>query len=107
MPLDQKAEIRERARLLINEKLTQRALRKARAQMLSKISHTLNSSQSGVSRIEKQTDLLLSILRSSVEEIGGKLRILAEFPDQEPMAITTLGSIDPLDSSQKKNRARR
>jgi hypothetical protein len=107
MPLDQRAEVRERARLLINEELTLRALRKARAQTLSKVSQTQNISQAGVSRIEKQTDQLLSIMRSSVEEMGGSLRILAEFPDRDPVAFTTLGSINTPDSGQKKSRARR
>jgi transcriptional regulator with XRE-family HTH domain len=107
MPLDQQAEIQEQARLLINEELTQRALRKARAQTLSKISQTLNISQAGVSRIERQTDLLLSIMRSSVEEMGGSLRIEAEFPDRDPVSITTLGSISQSDKLPRANRPRR
>jgi hypothetical protein len=107
MPLDQQAEIREQARLLINEELTLRALGKARAQTLSKISQTLNISQAGVSRFEKQTDLLLTIMRSSVEEMGGSLRILAEFPDRDPVLITTLGSIAQSGKPSRAIRTRR
>jgi hypothetical protein len=106
MPADRQAEVREQARLLINEELTLRALRKARAQTLSKITQTLKISQAGVSRIEKQTDLLLSIMHSSVEEMGGRLRILAEFPDRDPVSITTLGSIAQSDKPPRANRPR-
>jgi len=54
--------------------------------------------QEGVSRIEKRTDLYLSTLRSYVEGVGGKLTIMAEFPDRSPVFLTGLGE----DSGAKK-----
>jgi DNA-binding XRE family transcriptional regulator len=107
LPLDQQAEIEAAAKILIEEELTLRDLRKAHELTQNRMSEALNISQDGVSRIEKRSDLLLSTMRSYVEAMGGKLRILAEFPDRDPVAITTLGSINPPDSGQKKSRARR
>lgn len=49
--------------------------------------------QDGVSRLEKRSDLLLSTLRNYVEAVGGNLTLVAQFPDQEPIAIGRLGDI--------------
>ena len=93
LPLDQQAEIEAAAKILIEEELTLRDLRKARALTQAQISQALNMSQDGVSRLERRSDLLLSTMRSYVEAMGGKLRISAEFPDRAPVSITELGSL--------------
>lgn len=93
LPLDQQTEIEAAAKILIEEELTLRDLRKARALTQAQISQALNMSQDGVSRLERRSDLLLSTMRSYVEAMGGKLRISAEFPDRAPVAITELGSL--------------
>lgn len=41
----------------------------------------LQISQSNVSRLERRSDMLVSTLREVVEACGGKLRLVAEFPD--------------------------
>jgi DNA-binding XRE family transcriptional regulator len=107
LPPEREAKIREKAKLLIEEELTLRDLRKAHELTQNRMSEALNISQDGVSRIEKRSDLLLSTLRSYVEAMGGRLRILAEFPDRDPVAITTLGSIKLPNDTEKKNRPRR
>ena len=43
--------------------------------------------QDNASRLERHADLLLSTLDSDVAAIGGKLRLVAEFPNQHPVAI--------------------
>ncbi|MDR3566433.1 MAG: hypothetical protein P4L43_00235 [Syntrophobacteraceae bacterium] len=58
------------------------------------MAETLRISQDGVSRIEKRSDLLLSPLRSYVEAMGGKLRLVAEFPDRKPIMFSDLKSLD-------------
>jgi transcriptional regulator with XRE-family HTH domain len=93
LPLDQQAEIEAAARILIEEELTLRDLRKAHALTQTQMSQALNMSQDGVSRLERRTDLLLSTLRSYVEAMGGRLKISAEFPDRAPVSITQLGSL--------------
>ena len=101
MPPERQAEIREKARLLIEEELTLRDLRKARALTQAQISQALNMSQDGVSRLERRSDLLLSTLRSYIEAMGGKLKISAEFPDRAPVSINDLGSLAQEDEKTK------
>lgn len=40
-----------------------------------------------VSRLERRADLLLSTLSSYVVAMGGRLRLVAEFPNRHPVAI--------------------
>ena len=57
------------------------------------MAQALNISQDGVSRLEKRSDLLLSTLRSYIEAMGGKLRLVAEFPGRAPVVIAGVGSL--------------
>ena len=43
--------------------------------------------QENVSRLERRADLLLSTLSGYVSAMGGKLRLVAEFPNRHPVAI--------------------
>lgn len=56
--------------------------------------HPDEHGQEGVSRIEQRSDLLISTLRSYVEAMGGKLSIIAEFPDRVPVILTGLAGMD-------------
>jgi hypothetical protein len=47
-----------------------------------------------VSRLEQRSDLLISTLRGYVEAMGGKLSLVAEFPDQEPVILAGLAALD-------------
>ncbi len=60
----------------------------------------------GISRLERRADLLLSTLSSTVSAMGGKLRLMDEFPDRQPVAIA-LGDItgDALLTSTRRRRA--
>ena len=51
--------------------------------------------QENVSRLEKRSDLLLSTLVSYVAAMGGKLRLVAEFPDRPPVELSGIGSVEP------------
>lgn len=59
-----------------------------------RLAETLGMTQSGVSRLEHQSDLLLSTLRSYVEALGGELRICARFGDDQMITIGSLGEIE-------------
>jgi len=39
-------------------------------------------------QLEQRSDLLLSILRKTVEGMGGRLSRVARFPDQPPVELT-------------------
>ena len=94
LPLDQQKEIEAQAALLIEEEMTLRDLRKAHELTQERIAEALHISQDGVSRLERRSDFLLSTLRSYVEAMGGKLRLVAEFPGRKPVLIAGLESLD-------------
>jgi ribosome-binding protein aMBF1 (putative translation factor) len=57
------------------------AVRHARQLTQEELAAALQTTQSGVSRLEHQTDLYVSTLRKYVEAAGGVLEINAVFPD--------------------------
>lgn len=58
-------------------------LRQARHLSQEQLATALDKKQGSVSRIEKQTDMYISTLRSYIEAMGGKLDIIARFPEGE------------------------
>ena len=93
LPLDQQQEIEAHAARLIEEEITLRDLRKAHDLTQERLAEALHISQDGVSRIEKRSDFLLSTLRSYVEAMGGKLRLIVEFPDRQPVLLSGLSGL--------------
>jgi hypothetical protein len=55
---------------------------------------TLGITQDSVSRLEKRSDLLLSTLRKTVQAMGGKLSLVAEFPDRPPVVLYGISDAD-------------
>ncbi len=64
-------------------------LRQARKQTQIAVAGKLKIQQGAVSRLEKQTDLLLSTLGGYVGALGGRLELRAIFPDGD-FVIETL-----------------
>ncbi|HEV2731583.1 MAG TPA: transcriptional regulator [Terriglobales bacterium] len=85
--------IKARTRELVAREMSLRELRHAVNKTQKTVARTLNMGQDGVSRLERRSDLLLSTLRNYVEAVGGSLTLVAQFPDQEPIAIGGLGDI--------------
>lgn len=81
------AKISARAATLIEQELTLADLRRARRLTQSRIAKLLNIEQDGVSRMERRADMLLSTMASYIQAMGGKLRLLVEFPDREPVKV--------------------
>ncbi|MBN2243998.1 MAG: hypothetical protein JW793_15035 [Acidobacteria bacterium] len=50
--------------------------------------------QDQISKLEQRSDLLLSTLRNYVEAMGGKLTILAEFPEHKPVVISGIEALE-------------
>ncbi len=84
----QRKRVESRAAQLIAEEMTLRELRHARKLTQVRMAKALGINQDGVSRLEKRSDLLLSTLRKSVEAMGGRLSLIAEFPDRPPVVLT-------------------
>ena len=76
-------------------------LRQARQQTQIAVAEKLRVGQGSVSRIEKQSDFLLSTLKEYVGALGGQLELRAVFPDGD-FVIDTLGTERPA----KKRRTR-
>ena len=59
-----------------------------------KMADELGIGQDGISRLEKCSDLLISTLRGYVEAMGGKLRLVAEFPNRPPVMLSGLTTVE-------------
>jgi DNA-binding XRE family transcriptional regulator len=103
LPVDQQKKIEAQAAQLIEDELTLRDLRKAHELTQTRMAEALHISQDGVSRLEKRSDFLLSTLRSYVEAMGGKLRLVAEFPNRKPVNV---GGLDSLDTDTRSPRGK-
>jgi transcriptional regulator with XRE-family HTH domain len=79
---------------LVSEEMSLRDLRKARERTQVRVAKELGIKQENVSRLEKRADLLISTLSGYVEAMGGKLRLIAEFPDRPPIALTGIAALD-------------
>lgn len=56
-------------------------LRQAKQLSQERMAEILVTKQANVSRIERRTDMYISTLRSYIEAMGGKLEIIAKFPE--------------------------
>jgi transcriptional regulator with XRE-family HTH domain len=75
-------------------------LRKARQLSQAALAELLSMSQGDVSRLERRADAYISTIRRYLEAAGGRLRILAEFPDVEPIEILGFSDIDPMNPEE-------
>src|SRR5258708_11733268 len=84
-----------RAAQLLAEEMSIRELRRAHKLTQERIAETLGIGQDQVSRLEQRSDLLISTLRSYVEAMGGRLTLIAEFPDHKPVVLSGIAALDP------------
>ena len=71
-------------------------LRRARALTQGDMAKMLKVNQPAVSKLEQRADIYVSSLRSYIEAVGGKLKIVAEFPEGE-VAITNFSEVEETD----------
>lgn len=94
LPASRRRKIEKRASALAAEEMTLQELRRARAMTQVRLAKDLGVAQKQVSEIEKRTDMHISTLRRSIEAMGGKLSLVAEFPDRKPVVLSGIASID-------------
>ena len=94
LPASRRRKIEKRAAVLIAEEMTLQELRRARAMTQVRLAKNLGVAQKQISEIEKRTDMHISTLRRSIEAMGGKLSLVAEFPDREPVVLAGIASLD-------------
>ena len=90
LPQDEQAGIAARADELRAEVATLKELRALSGMTQTKVARALGIKQPAVSKVERQTDLYLSTLRSYVEAIGGELELIVKLPGQAPMRLDGL-----------------
>ena len=82
LPEEDQQVIKNRTAELILEEATLRQLREARKRSQEAVARKLHIKQSAVSQLERRADMYLSTLRGFIEAMGGKLEIIARFPNQ-------------------------
>jgi DNA-binding XRE family transcriptional regulator len=91
LPAKRRTRIEKRAMALA----TLKDLRLAAEQTQADLAAELGVGQDSISRLEKRSDMLLSTLRHYVESMGGKLELVAQFPNRPPVILDHLGLSKP------------
>jgi transcriptional regulator with XRE-family HTH domain len=94
LPEGRKQSIKSRANELIAQEMTLRDLRKALHLTQEEVAGVLHMNQESVSRLERRSDLLLSTLAAYIESMGGKLKLIAEFPNRPPVYLLGFEDIE-------------
>jgi predicted DNA-binding protein (UPF0251 family) len=84
---EERTQVAARTAELVEEELTLRDLRHAQHLTQERMAELMGVEQENVSRLERRADLLLSTLSNYVAAMGGRLRLVAEFPNRHPVAI--------------------
>jgi transcriptional regulator with XRE-family HTH domain len=90
---EERAEIEAHAETLIAEEMSLRELRKAMGKTQAQLARKLKKPQATVSRMERQSDMLISTLDKVVHALGGRVRIVAELPGRKPLYLTGLAGL--------------
>jgi predicted XRE-type DNA-binding protein len=75
------------------------ALRKSRQKSQAEIASVLDVKQAEVSKMERRPDMYISTLLNFVQALGGRIEIIARFPDAAPVRISQFASNISGDSS--------
>lgn len=87
LPTNRQEKIAYLTKELIEEEMTLRDLRKRRNLTQAEIAPLLGIKQENVSRLERRNNIHLSTLKDYIYAVGGKLHLIVEFPDQEPIRL--------------------
>lgn len=90
LPADRQARIDARYREMKAEVESLRELRRVAGKAQADIASALKIKQPSVSKIEKQTDMYLSTLRSYVQAIGGELDLVVRLPKRPALRLQHL-----------------
>jgi ribosome-binding protein aMBF1 (putative translation factor) len=80
MSPEAQAMVDKKARAMLAE-MPLNELRQARGLSQKKLAEALHIQQPAIAKMEKRTDMYISTLRSHIEAMGGKLEVLASFPE--------------------------
>jgi DNA-binding XRE family transcriptional regulator len=92
MPIDEQEAVAKRGTELVakvRRRMTLAELRKGRKISQATVADALGIGQMQISRLEKRKDPRLSTMQRTVAAMGGQLTMIATFPDQEPVILTS------------------
>ena len=95
LPVDRQQRIRARGAELVADEMTLRELRKAMGTTQAQLASKLGKPQATISRMEAQSDMLMSTLGQVIEGLGGRVSIVAELPGRAPVRLSGLGDLAP------------
>lgn len=93
LPPERRERVDARYRELKQEVEGLRELRELAGKAQLDVAAVLHIKQPSVSKIEKQTDMYLSTLRSYVEAIGGELVLTVKLPKRPELTIHRFGDV--------------
>jgi DNA-binding XRE family transcriptional regulator len=93
LPKPRRDRIDARYREIKDDVESLRQLRKVAGKAQADVAAALKIKQPSVSKIEKQTDMYLSTLRSYVEALGGELDLVVRLPSRRAMRLHRLGEM--------------
>jgi ParB-like chromosome segregation protein Spo0J len=93
LPAARRRRIEAHAAELIAEEMTLRELRKAMGKTQAQLARRLGKPQAAISRMEAQSDMLMSTLGEVVAGLGGRVRVVAELPGRAPVHLSGLGDL--------------
>jgi len=94
LPAARRRRIAARAATLIVQEKSLQELRQAHTLTQKRMAKVLGVGQDSVSRLEQRSDLLISTLRGYVEALGGRLSLVAEFPNQDPVVLSGIAALE-------------
>ncbi len=106
LPADRRARVDARYREMKAEIESLRELRRVAGKAQADIASALRIKQPSVSKIEKQTDMYLSTLRSYVQAIGGELDLVVRLPERPALRLQHLSDAFKPVSGRAVRRAR-
>ena len=87
----ERAAIRRSARGIAKHHMALRELRQTRLQTQATMARRLGVKQVSISRLESRADPRLSTLTKYIDAMGGRLHLVVEFPEQEPVVLRDVG----------------
>jgi DNA-binding XRE family transcriptional regulator len=87
----ERAAIRREAGAIAKRHMALRELREARSRTQVAMARKLGVKQVSISRLESRSDPRLSTLEKYIDAMGGRLHLIVEFPEQEPVELKRIG----------------
>ena len=103
---ERRSKVDARAAELIAEERTRQEFRKARAKTQTQLAKALGVRRHNVYKMEKEADLRFSALRKAVEDAGGKLSFVLEYPNRAPVVLSGIAEEKAVRKVPKSQRSR-